>query len=767
MGDGNVGTARGKGAASVRRETTGAAQRPSLRALREIIDDAPFGAHLYELQPDGRLVLCAANRASDRIFGVEHDRLAGRPLEEVLPRFAASELSTAFRTVASAGEAFEGEIARFEDGRLCGALEVSAFRSGADRVVALFRDITDRRRAEEALLEGDEKLRAVFRAAPLAIVVTDLEACVKMWNPAAERIFGWNLEEVLGRTPPFVPEDRLEEALALRAKARRGEPYADAEIRRQRKDGSPVELSASAAPLRDAQGRVVGALALFADITARKQAEDLLRESEGKFRRLSSEFNAVLDAIPDSLTLQASDLSVVWANRGAAESLGRAPEELVGQRCYELWHDGAEPCPKCPVLKSFRTGEPAIEFVKDAVGRTWELRSAPIRDEGGVVTAVVEVARDVSQRTQIEAERERLLAEVQSRAAELGAVIASIPDGVVIYAPGGKIVQMNDASKRLLGHSDQELLLPVRERFAALGVTTAEGRVLPLEEAPFMRALGGETVERNVLVVRRPGEEDVWLSVSAAPIRAASHGAVTGAVAVLSDITALRELQELQEDFVRMVSHDLRTPLVSVGGFAQLLLRRMESAGGSGPEIEFARYILAGTQRMNAMIRDLVDSVRLDTGQLRLDPLPVSLVAFVPDMLRQAAAALEVGRVRTEVPADLQPVLADPDRLDRILVNLISNALKYSPPGSEVVFAARRVGDEVEASVADQGTGIAPEDLPRLFDRFFRAHRDRKAEGLGLGLYITRMLVEAQGGRIWVTSAVGKGSTFHFTLPVA
>jgi len=170
---------------------------------------------------------------------------------------------------------------------------------------------------------------------------------------------------------------------------------------------------------------------------------------------------------------------------------------------------------------------------------------------------------------------------------------------------------------------------------------------------------------------------------------------------------------------------------------------------------------------MNAMIRDLVDSERLQAGQLRLDKQPVQLRSFVSDLLEWLRQVMDVGRVVVEVPQDLPPVLADSDRLERILLNVLSNALKYSASNTEVLVQARQSGKEVVTSVTDHGIGIPAEALPHIFERFYRAKTARKAEGLGLGLYITKMLVEAHGGRVWAESELNKGSTFYFTLPLA
>jgi len=171
---------------------------------------------------------------------------------------------------------------------------------------------------------------------------------------------------------------------------------------------------------------------------------------------------------------------------------------------------------------------------------------------------------------------------------------------------------------------------------------------------------------------------------------------------------------------------------------------------------------------MNTMIQDLVDSVRSEAGELRLERQPVDLRSFLDELLKRQATALDTQRIRIEAADGLPPVSADPNRLERILVNLLSNALKYSPPGSPVTVSLQQQNGEIITSVADRGPGIAPEEIPRLFQRFYRAAAGRRQpEGIGLGLYITRMLVEAHGGRIWVQSTPGVGSVFSFSLPLA
>ncbi len=237
---------------------------------------------------------------------------------------------------------------------------------------------------------------------------------------------------------------------------------------------------------------------------------------------------------------------------------------------------------------------------------------------------------------------------------------------------------------------------------------------------------------------------------------------------VLERTQELSEANERLQDVLRAVSHDLRNPLAAIQGQAQLLQRRLERGVPPQRLRENVDSILASARRMGAMIGDLVDSTRSECGQLQLDCQPVDLVSFVRRLVQEQAGAMDIARIEIEEPVSLPPVSGDPGRLQRILVNLFSNALKYSDASTPVTVRFQQRGGEVITSVTDHGRGIRPQDVPHLFQRYFRGGAGyARPEGLGLGLYITRQLVEGHGGRIWVESTPGVGSTFSFSLPAA
>ncbi len=378
-----------------------------------------------------------------------------------------------------------------------------------------------------------------------------------------------------------------------------------------------------------------------------------------------------------------------------------------------------------------------------------------IRDERGKPQRLAGIVQEITERKQAEMERERLLAEFE---ATLNAMI----NAVVIYGHDGEIRLLNPAAERIFGYSPEMKARPLRERKESLHPESPDGGPFPLERLPAVRALAGEIVLSEIMALHPAGSSrPLWVTVSAAPIRT-PDGRILGAVSTMTDITSLHELQKEREMVIHTISHDLRTPLTLVQGHAELL----GTACRDENSLAHLEAIRISAERMNAMIEELVDAARLEGGKVHLTTEPVFLDQFLGDLLQRASSALETARIIVEVPPELPPVAADPNRLERILNNLLTNALKYSPDDSPVAVRAQRSGEEVVISVQDRGQGIHPEDQLHIFDRFYRPRSGRKADSVGLGLYITRVLVEAHGGRIRVESEPGVGSTFFFTLPV-
>jgi PAS domain S-box-containing protein len=258
-------------------------------------------------------------------------------------------------------------------------------------------------------------------------------------------------------------------------------------------------------------------------------------------------------------------------------------------------------------------------------------------------------------------------------------------------------------------------------------------------------------------------DHDRYMHVYYFPVRQA--GEIRWAGIILIDITELHQLEERERRLLNTVAHELRAPATIITGQLEYLLELLAPQATGEQAQTSIDALRRALLRMSRMIDDLTEVTHLETGEIPLQREAVRLADWLPRFLRQHRKVLATERMRLELADGLPPISVDPHRLDRILLNLLDNAQKYSPPDTPIHISVHRHNGEAVISVADQGQGIRMEEMPHIFDRFYRESQQRKGVGIGLGLYITKVLVEAHGGRIWAESEVGKGSTFYFTLP--
>jgi signal transduction histidine kinase len=232
---------------------------------------------------------------------------------------------------------------------------------------------------------------------------------------------------------------------------------------------------------------------------------------------------------------------------------------------------------------------------------------------------------------------------------------------------------------------------------------------------------------------------------------------------VAIDITDRRQHEEFRDQYIGLISHDLRTPLLTINLSAATLKLQIER-GDLAKAAEPLEAIRHSTKRMAEMIDDMLETTRLESGQLQLHKGPVDLGELGRTVARELGA-MSANPIRCEAAGPV-PVIADAGRIERVLENLVGNAVRYSPPGTEVTIRVQARGDEAVVTVTDRGPGVPADVVPKLFQRFYRAGSGNTSSGLGLGLYNSRLIVEHHGGRIWVESQPGAGSTFGFSVPV-
>ncbi|HEX9730039.1 MAG TPA: ATP-binding protein [Gemmatimonadales bacterium] len=335
----------------------------------------------------------------------------------------------------------------------------------------------------------------------------------------------------------------------------------------------------------------------------------------------------------------------------------------------------------------------------------------------------------------------RQLADLERGRQEMATLIESMVEGVIAADAGGHVVVCNTATRRLFQYEDGEVLPNLRALFRDV-----EARTIVDDVMRGQPVMGREIVldGRNVLVTARPLPTG-------------------GAVVCLHDITDVRRLEAVRRDFVANVSHELKTPLTSIAGYAETLAGEPPDAKTAR---QFAEVILANASRMRGLVDDLLDLSKLESGVWRPQPEPldvpqVAAAAWAPFAERAAAAG-----VAFAVDAPAARVRADPDGLQQIFTNLFDNALRHTPAGGRIDVTGTVLGDNVAIAVEDTGGGIPGDQIGRVFERFYRVDpaRSRDQGGTGLGLSIVRHLVEAHGGRVELDSTLGVGTKVRFTL---
>jgi PAS domain S-box-containing protein len=394
----------------------------------------------------------------------------------------------------------------------------------------------------------------------------------------------------------------------------------------------------------------------------------------------------------------------------------------------------------------------------------WD-QCAPVRDRNDRIIAWQGVLLDVSDRVRLaEAEAEARAREEQRD--QLRVILDNLPAGVLIVTgPDERVEQANArAIQMIFGDAVAPDHLPIYGRDFRL--LWADETPRTHQERSGLRALRGELVTYEQLLLAGPGGRQVPVLAHAAPLPPSADG-IARAVLVLQDVTRLREADQLKEDFLALVSHEFRTPLTAIHGGAHLL-RDQGNALDEVTRRELLADIVVESARLDRMLTNILYLTEAVAGRLAVSTEPVLLGPLVARVAAEVAGHLSQHTLRIAIPADLPPAEADPALLGEVLTNLFGNAAKYSPVGGEIVTTATSDGQTVIVAVADTGIGIAPEQIALIFQRFHRADIDSTVRGMGLGLYLSRFLIEAQGGTITAHSpGLGQGATFAVRLPIA
>jgi PAS domain S-box-containing protein len=652
-----------------------------------------------------------------------------------------------------------------------------------ERTAALHSEIANRRRAQEIA----ERLAAVVESSDDAIISKTLDGTITGWNRGAEKVFGYSPVEAVGKPMAMlIPPEQAEEESRILALIRGGESVDHFDTVRVRKDGQKIDVSVTISPVRDSTGTIVGASTVARDITARRHAQEALRESEERF-------HAMLNGIPQLAWMAEADGHIFWYNQRWYEYTGTTFEEMEGW----AWQSVHDPDVLPRVMErwqgSIATGEPLdMEFPlrgADGTTRMFLTRVLPLKDINGRVVRWFGTNTDISERKRAEmqlAEQAQELASsrlaLEKQTQMLQSVLESMGEGLIATDREGVFLIWNDSAKNLMGRDASNLpteqWTPHYKVFLADGITPC-----PPDRLPLVRALHGESVQME-LMVERPGTgNEVFLEVTARPLK----DDLGGGVAVLRDITERKvaewEIQTLNQNlearviertaelkasnkemeaFTYSVSHDLRAPLRHISGFTKILLEKYRPT--LPPEAqEFLEVIAQGASRMGQMVDEMLKLAHTSRQALQVERTGLS--SLVEDVVTLLSPEIKGRQVQWKI-GELPFVECDPVLIRQVFQNLIGNALKYSRPRSPAVIEIGQTeidGREV-IFVKDNGVGFEMEYADRLFGVFQRLHLQEEFEGTGVGLATVERIVQKHGGRVWAQAELNRGATFYFTL---
>jgi PAS domain S-box-containing protein len=608
------------------------------------------------------------------------------------------------------------------------------------------RDISERKKQEQALADEATRRRILIDQSLDGIVVLDVDARVVEANQRFAEMLGYTMEEIRElHTWDWDKTFPREKILEMGRNA--DEKGFHLETKHTRKDGVVIDVDISVNGATCAGQKLI--FSVCRDITARKEAEDVLR-------RIEQERSAILNSMTELMVYQDAQHRILFANRAAADSVALPIEQLVGGRCYETWHHSNKPCVGCPVAKARETSKPEEAEMTTPDGRTWFVRGYPVRDADENLTGAVEVALDITERKQ--AEEALRQSEENYRALFDSSVIGTI----VLDAETGEAVMANQAAAKIFEfRSPQE----------GIGRSLLDF-ILPEDREMVRDAISQDLFDQDL---RRRAEfravtssgREIWLSVTAARIM--HDGRLAGLISFADITEQKRQNQRLMMtdrlasigELASGTAHELNNPLTSIIGFSQLLMER-EVRDDIREDL---KLINSEAQRAADVTRNLLTFARKHAPVKQLSHID----SIIEDVLRLRAYEHKTNNITVVKHFDpsLPQMMIDHFQMQQVFMNIIINAEYFMTAAHKkgtLTITTRRQNSSVVVSFADDGPGIAPENVKRVFDPFFTTKETGK--GTGLGLSICHGIVTEHGGQVYASSQLGKGATIFIELPI-
>jgi PAS domain S-box-containing protein len=608
-------------------------------------------------------------------------------------------------------------------------------------------DITERKKVEEKLRYSDTALNSIHEG----VFAMDNEFKITRWNEMCEQMFGIKATEAIGKMVgeivTLVEEYPGQNEKRMSVLIEKGFNREEQIYRTPRGD---IWVDVQAQTIEE-NGERYGWVTLVSDITARKKTEEELRFSHAAFR-----------SIHESIIATDTKYMITHWNEISEKIYGIKTTEAIGKKLMDIIEiEENLPGENDRRLERLEADGYYREEQRHRTkyGEVWVDVSVQAIEENGKRYGWVMLASAITQRKLAET----ALKQSEEKYREL---ISTSTDGIISTDSQMRVIIWNQGAEKIFGYTEKEMLgqnilriVPEKDRtrigskFAMMKKSGSRGNMNGVVELIGLRKDGIHIPIELSLSTRK--SEDAYI-----------------ATAIIRDITVrkeaeekLRKIDRMKSEFLSNISHELRTPLQSIGGFTKLLMNGQ--VPDPATQQEFFQIIDRETQHLGNLINGLLDMSRLESGRFQINKRLIPIRETVIDSIKTFYSIAREKNItlNEEIPTDLPEMEVDDERMRQVIMNLLSNAIKYSDPGGSVTLRAEKQEEGLLFQVSDGGIGITPEAMPHLFERFYRAEDKLGRSGAGLGLYITKQIVEAHGGNIWVESKVNQGSTFSFSLP--
>jgi len=634
---------------------------------------------------------------------------------------------------------------------------------------SIFHDITEIRKMQKALMESEAGYRQLVELAQEGIWTVDNNFNTVFVNSHMAQMLGCTESEMIGKNIlDFLFKADIEKTKLYLSQFKQG-MNGNFEHEFRRKDGSSVKTSIAAAQIKDDEGNYIGTLALVSDITLRKKAEDELKQEKERLETIT-------ESIGVGLTITNKDYRILWTNEVMKQL--RGIPDLEGRTCYATYNYLDTVCPECGVKKVFEGKESDsreyMVFDREKGSAVWmQLIATPIKDKDGNVTSALELVLPITERKKTELSLKNSEEKFRN--------LAEKSPNIIFINQKGKVVYANREAEEATGYTKEEFYSP---EFNFMDLITPESK--ELVKSQFTKHMRGEDVDPyEYRLISRKGRTIDVINNS----KLIDYNGEPAILGIETDITESKKLKEKLEqysvhleDLVKektvqleqaqaqlvkserlaaigelagMVGHDLRNPLTGIRN-AAYYLKKKGTACSDGQAKEMLEIIDKAIDHSNKIINDLLDYSR-DMHLNLTECIPRKLLDEAVRMIQVPARIQIVNHVFKETS-----VRVDEDKMMRVFINLIKNAIDAMPMQGTLEITSRQTGENVEIAFADTGLGIPDEILPKIFSPLFTT----KAQGMGFGLAICKRIVEAHGGTITVKTALDKGTVFTVTLPI-